>query len=572
MLQICSGKLFQEDVEYKNQLRGIIYTNLRFDRESAINTDAGSLLPTSYLGSSNTLIYELEELIESSGHGAQPGVLISHGVDPYLLDFSAVLSFALNCTASVDNTLTDRLLSDKRGVSTFSTPKKMVKRVFDREIYCTESDEKLLIDFTKQLIGLERRTYLGVMRAIRTYVTGMHRISDDFVLAYTLLVASIESLTQDFDGHKPSWLDYDQRKRGLIDSALSEASNETAEKVRSTLLDIEHTALSRRFKEFSLKYIKPSFYREEVQDIPNPITSVDLPKALNFAYQARSQYIHNLKELPRQLTLVNHHTDTYRIGNQTLLTIQGLSRLARHVITEFIMQQTTVKHENYDYLYERAGVTSFRSDPRYWVGIPTIDSNSGSKKLEGFLSQLASQMAGVSNSMVTDLTDLLTVLESNVDRLKKGDKLPYIALYFIFNHLVPENQKMTNADKFILRFRKELFNPTPEALIFNLLCKSTANWNIEVHYECLKTYFKERDNKLKFRIPKLFEAGLILLLAERYRLEGNLSKTRDLIAMAVENYPDHVKLRQFEIDFSLNSQSIEWMSILLSSQDENSVI
>lgn len=572
MLQICSGKLFQEDVEYKNQLRGIIYTNLRFDRESAINTDAGSLLPTSYLGSSNTLIYELEELIESSGHGAQPGVLISHGVDPYLLDFSAVLSFALNCTASVDNTLTDRLLSDKRGVSTFSTPKKMVRRVFDREIYCTESDEKLLIDFTKQLIGLERRTYLGVMRAIRTYVTGMHRISDDFVLAYTLLVASIESLTQDFDGHKPSWLDYDQRKRGLIDSALSEASNETAEKVRSTLLDIEHTALSRRFKDFSLKYIKPSFYREEVQDIPNPITSVDLPKALNFAYQARSQYIHNLKELPRQLTLVNHHTDTYRIGNQTLLTIQGLSRLARHVITEFIMQQTTVKHENYDYLYERAGVTSFRSDPRYWVGIPTIDANSGSKKLEGFLSQLASQMAGVSNSMVTDLTDLLTVLESNVDRLKKGDKLPYIALYLIFNHLVPENQKMTNADKFILRFRKELFNPTPEALIFNLLCKPTANWNIEVHYECLKTYFKERDNKLKFRIPKLFEAGLILLLAERYRLEGNLSKTRDLIAMAVENYPDHVKLRQFEIDFSLNSQSIEWMSILLSSQDENSVI
>lgn len=571
MLQICSGKLFQEDVEYKNYLRGIIYTNLRFDQEITIDTAAGSLLPTSYLGKSNSVIYELEELIESSGQGAQPGMLLSHGVDPYLLDFSAVLSFALNCTATVDHTLTDRLLSNKRGVSTFSTPNKMVRRVFDEEIYCTESDEKLLIDFTKHLIGLERRTYLGVMRAIRTYVTGMHRVSDDFVLAYTLLVASIESLTQDFDGHKPSWSDYDQRKRILIDSALSEASNETAEKVRSTLLDIEHTALSRRFKDFSLKYIKPSFYREEVQDILNPITSVDLPKALKFAYQARSQYIHNLKELPRQLTLARH-TDTYRIDNQTLLTIQGLSRLARHVITEFIMQQATVKHEDYDYLYERAGITRLRTDPRYWVGIPNIHPNSGSRKLEGFLDQLAGQMASISNRMVTDLTALLTELESSIDGLRKEDKLPYIALYLIFNHFVPENQKMTNADNFILRFGKELTTPTPEALIFNLLSKATPNWDIETHYECLKTYFKQRDNKLKFRIPKLFEAGLILLLAERYRLDGNLSTTRDLIAMAVENYPDHVKLRQFEIDFSLNSQSIEWMSILLSSQDENSVI
>ena len=571
MLQICSGKLFQRDVEYKNYLRGIIYTNLRFDRDITIDTAAGSLLPTSYLGKSNSVIYELEELIESSGQGAQPGVLISHGIDPYLLDFSAVLSFALNCTASVDHTLTDRLLSNKRGVSTFSTPKKMVRRVFDEEIYCTESDEKLLIDFTKHLIGLERRTYLGVMRAIRTYVTGMHRISDDFVLAYTLLVASIESLTQDFDGHKPSWSDYDQRKRILIDSALSEASNETSEKVRNTLLDIEHTALSRRFKDFSLKYIKPSFYREEVQDILNPITSVDLPKALSFAYQARSQYIHNLKELPKQLTLV-HHTDTYRIDNQTLLTIQGLSRLARHVITEFIMQQATVKHEDYDYLYERAGITSFRTDPRYWVGIPNIHPNSGSRKLEGFLAQLASQMAGVSNSMVTDLTELLTELESSIDGLRKGDKLPYIALYLIFNQLVPENQKMTNADNFILRFGKELTTPTPEALIFNLLSKGTTNWDIEAHYEGLKTYFKQRDNKLKFRIPKLFEAGLILLLAERYRLDGNLSKTKKLIAMAVENYPDHIELRRFEIDFSLNSQSIEWTIILLPPQDEASVV
>jgi hypothetical protein len=74
--------------------------------------------------------------------------------------------------------------------------------------------------FVGRLIGLPRQTYLGVMRAIRTYINGMHRIADDLELAYTLLVASVESLAQDFDGHESDWASYDQRKRQAIDEAF----------------------------------------------------------------------------------------------------------------------------------------------------------------------------------------------------------------------------------------------------------------------------------------------------------------------------------------------------------------
>lgn len=566
MLQICSGKMFQREIEYRNNLRGVLYTNLRLNRDKRLETDAGSLLSTSNLGQSNTIVYELEELIEGNGHSV--GVLISHGVDPYILDFSAIISFALNCTASPSYTLTDRLLGEQRGISTHSTPKQIVKRVFDKDVFCNEKDEEHLLAFIKQLIGLKRNTYLGVMSSIRTYVTGMQRIADDFELAYTLLVASIESLAQNFDGHKASWLDYDQRKRRLVDSALSDADETTSEKVRAALLDIEHTSLSRRFRDFSLENISPSYYREETADVLNPISRNDLAKALSNAYQARSQYVHNLRKLPDQLITTDSYTETCRINKKTWLTIQGLSRLARHVITEFIMQQPTVESEIYDYSLERSGIVQMPMAPQYWVGRANLYQGAGSMKLEGFLSQISNRMAIDPKGVVTDLTELLTVVEGKINELKKGDKLSFIALYIIFNGFVSESQRMENSDSFISAHEKQLSAPSAEALIVNLLFNVVPAWDMTAHYECLIMYFRERDNKLKFRCPKLFEAGIILQLAERYRSSGDHSSAIDLVEMAVENYPEHTSLRQFEIDFKLDNHPIEWTKILLPKKEE----
>lgn len=565
MLQICSGKLFQKEVQYRNNLRGVIYTNLRLFRDTKIDTAAGSLLPTSNLGPSNAIVYEIEELIESSGQG--PGVLISHSVDPYILDFSTLLSFILNCTASPSYNLTDRLLGDQRGLSTHSTPKQAVKQVFDKEVIFKESDEQYLAEFIKHLIGLERSTYLGVMRAVRTYVTGMHRIADDFELAYTLLVASMESLAQDFDGHISSWCDYDQRKRKLIDNALSGADDAITESVREAILNIEHTSLSRRFRDFSLQHITPEFFREETIGSISPISRFDLTKALKNAYQARSQYIHNLRKLPDLLTTHNSHSETCRIGNETWLTIQGLSRLARHVIMNFIMSQDTVESEEYDYSLERAGVIQVPLAPQFWVGKTVIYEGSGSKKLEGFLSQYSDHLENKPNATITDLTDLLSEVESKVHELKKHDKLPYIALYLLFNGVIPETQRMKNVDKFSRMFEEELTRATPEALLLNLLFSIESPWDTTTQYDCLTKYFRNRDNKFNFRAPKIIEAGMALQLAERYRIDKDYHKAMELIAIAVENHPGHKALREFEEDFKINESRIEWSKVLLPNQE-----
>ncbi len=112
MLQIASGKLFGQGQVRSNDLRGVAYTNLVLYDRDPVETVAGRLLAT-YPGSQpGTVVYEVTERIEEA---VSPGV-VSHGIEPYLLDFSAVVSFALNVTCTPDSELAARL-TDPRAKS-----------------------------------------------------------------------------------------------------------------------------------------------------------------------------------------------------------------------------------------------------------------------------------------------------------------------------------------------------------------------------------------------------------------------------------------------------------------------
>ena len=420
MLQIASGRLFKGKPGRRNGLRGVLYTNLRmYDR--TLETAAGRLLSASNLSDSKTLVYELTEFIEDvPGTGA----LVSRGIDPYLSDFAAVLSFALNVTCTPDHDLTFRLLSGRPSPSVQFPPSKMVPRVFDDMVWCQPADEVHLFETIGQLISLERRSFLAAMRAIRSYVTGLHRLADDHELAYTLLVVSIESLAQDFDNFQPQWADYDQRKRIAIDQALAGGDEDLAERVRQALLATEHVALGRRFREFALDYLESSYFRQEAQGLTNPAGRTDLEVALRQAYNLRSGYIHELVELPAILKMPGFG-DTTSLDRQVKLTFQGLARLARHVIATFIQRQPKVYREEYDYRLEQPGVARIELEPRYWVGhTDNLHHNAGRRRLEGFLKQATACLLEEQGASVTDLKDMLSEVEKMLPQMSSEPRNP----------------------------------------------------------------------------------------------------------------------------------------------------
>lgn len=561
MLQINSGKLFKRGVGRSNHLRGVLHTNLRFGFEEKIETVAGELLPTSTIHNSLSLVYELTEQIEAQAVG--PGVLVSHGIEPYLQDFGAVTSFVLNATCTPSYDLARRLTSGQRGLATHNAPQKLIKRVFDEQVWCQQHEAEQLVDFVQQLIGLERKTYLAVMRSIRTYVTGMHRIADDLELAYTLLVASIESLAQDFDGHRPNWQDYDEKKRHTIDKALVGADHGTIDRVREALLEVEHTSLARRFRDFALSHIKPSYFREETSAVDLPVGRSDLASVLNQAYRLRSGYIHNLQELPKILTLGHSYNETVCVNRTPYFTLQGLSRLARHVINEFLYRQSVVATESYDYSLERAGVVQLPMAPEYWVGrADKVNASDGRVRLEGFLEQLTAHVLGVQNATITDLRPVLEKVETIFPNMKAKDRRPFIALYYLFNLLAIPESKMVTFEKIINNYGKELDQPSSESLIVHVITGQPTTWDISSHSQTLEDYFRLRDRMSGLRVTQVIETAMVLTLAERYRILGNIGDAKKCLSLAVENFPGHNRLAQFEEEYDGQSP-IDWKTLVL---------
>ena len=561
LLQIASGKLFSQSPGQRNELRGVLHTNLCLFGGEPIETAAGRLLPTNSLSLHHgQLVFEFTELIEQP---PAPGVIASHGIDPYLHDFAAVVSLALNVTCTLDPEATSRLISNRNSTVVRSPQCAIIPRMFDNQVFCQDDDAIQLVEFVQNLIGLKRKSFLAAMRAIRTYVVGLHRLADDLQIAYVLLVASIESLAQQFDDFQPEWADYDEGKRLSIDRALANSDTVTIKEVRDALLKNEHISLARRFRDFTIEHIQGSYFREDAVGVDRPASRADLEGALREAYRLRSQYIHSLKELPSLMTMGANPGEIVQVGGVTLLTIQGMARLARHVIIEFIRRQPKVEKEVYDYSKERVGIVSMPLAAQYWVGKPeNVTHLSGPRLLVGFMQQITSYFIEGESAVITDLRPMLKEVERLLPSISKSQRRPFLALYFLFNKLVLSNEQMAKLKTIERHYLQEIVEPSIESILVHLVLKILPEWPLREHRRIYELYFEQRERKSGLRVPRALEAGLSLQLAERYRLADDVESARELVKSAVENHPGHESLRNLEQGLN-PAMVIDWCKVIL---------
>ena len=572
MLQIITGKFFRSEEMYKTQQRGVLYSNYQMRHLEKIETAVGTLLTTTTWDDVSSLVYEVEEKLEKYHKDGSRAGLMAVGLDYLLEDFSAVVSFALNVTCTPDLSLTYRLTQAQHpSLNIPKLPKEYVGRVFDKQITAASDDVSRLMDFVNNLVGLNRKTYKAVIRAIRRYVSGLHRISDELDLAYTLLVASIESLAQDFSTFTPTWENYEEKKRKNLDKALDGASEEIVQRVRNTILDQEHVALRKRFQEFSLAHVGSSFFREEANLEARPIRSSDLPELLKSAYQLRSSYVHQLIELPRNLTAIPLLHNYLEIDGRPILSFHGIARLARHIIFEFVARAPKSDKEDFDWRSDLPNTVRVPISERYFIGNPAgYNSNTARTYLSGFLSQLTSMLTHERNFLFTDIRPVLQAIEVQVDGLKKPEqRLPMLALYLLFHFHVPASNQMPNAQAFIDAHDKELDTPSIESMVCHVLLEPTPQWSSKELEELRKQYSEQRYHKNGLSFGPLIETTVTLYLAESYRLEGNEERARQLINEAVDNLPGHQQLLQFEqATVTGTLPTVKWDDILLPPRSE----
>ena len=64
------------------------------------------------------------------------------------------------------------------------------------------------------------------------------------------------------------------------------------------------------------------------------------------------------------------------------------------------------------------------------------------------------------------------------------------------------------------------------------------------------------------KISRTLEAGLVLELAERYRIAGNMNRASELVSFAVENHPGNAALYELEQTFEAET-ALDWRCVLL---------
>jgi hypothetical protein len=562
MLQINTGKLYTRGIGRANALTGVLYTNARLPWEGSIDTAAGSIRSAGQSDGCHACVFEMEERIEKAEDGQ--GVLLSHGIGPFADDLSIVATVGLGVIFSRQADKVSALTGGLAGISSYRAPTSYIAKLYDRETYVRDEEIEAFNKFVSDLLALERKHYLGAMRAMRSFVAGIHRIQDDLALAYTLMVSAVESLAQGFDGHEATWNDVEESKRKAIDAALDGVIE--AEAIRKAILSTEHVALSRRYRAFVMSHVHDDYFRQDGLAGNRPVARYELEPALRQAYALRSAYVHQVQHLPGHFEIPHDHWEITSIDRRPALTFQGLYRLSRHVIRAFVANGPKVDVEPYNYKQEEAGVIVMEMAPQYWVGRPLTQASQSVRRLEGQVSLTAGVLLKLKDATLVDLRPMLADVERILPQAPVKYRIALLSVHILFNLMVHKKQRTEGFDEFLDAHGDEANQPGPISIIVSTILGGTSEWTIEEHQKALDEYFTQRLRPKGLHAPRVFEAAACLELAEKLRRAGNHEAARATLARAVEVHPGQADLRAFEKSFEPTT-GINWKDLLLPPKD-----
>ncbi|WP_157445356.1 hypothetical protein [Deinococcus actinosclerus] len=520
------------------------------------------------LSEMRTTVYEFNEKLESKtkDHDGEikPAFLVSVGPESMVNDLCAIATFVLGAVFSPDRDLVYRLTRSKYpSIGRTSPVSKLVKRIFDEEVSYSVEDSDRLKKFLEKLISLPRKKYEAVMRSICRFVTGIHRMGDDLDVAYTIIVASLESLARDFSDFEAGWESLEGKRRSDLDKSMADIPDEKAQPIREAILKHEYLGLSRRYREFVLSNIDESFFREEAVGVNNPIGRPQLESALRGAYAARSKYVHELQDLPKMMVTPWHESDLYSNNGESVLTFRGIIRVARKVITKFVEDSESTGYEDFDYTRSYPNIVIAEMAPEYWIHLSEGFNHTKAKKiLSGFLDISTALVAGEREFMV-DVRGVLQEIQKQAKGIDVEKRRPMLLMYFIYHFLVHPDLAVDGSEEFLENFTNELDTPHIESVVANTFVGEKSEWEPSKSFEVWEKYMKQRMKPLGLQLNRRLETAIILRNASMCIRAKLFEDALRWIKFAVENDPG--KLEIIEIENKMKNgvfDDFEWQKYL----------
>lgn len=531
MLQIISGKFFSTAKErYRFEAKGIMYSN--FSLIKPIITEVVKLeVADNFSQTIASYVMSYVNQIEKD----EKSVLLRTGDEEIINQFRLLCIFGLQAYFSPYRDQVEMNCRDKgRSSDDRYIPSQMVKRFFDNNIVETPEKIDKFVKFVNHIIGLPRDSFEMIMKCLGNFSNSLQVVNYDMDLAYSMMVYSLESLAQDYDGYDPVWTDYDRSVAECLDKELLKIENDCANNIRNILLKSSHLKLQKRFVEFTVSHIKDSFFLDEAIDVQRPIKKSDVRQAMKNAYIMRSKFVHNLKNIQKELKIPSiAEADTFSWENEIYLTYNGLVRLGHHVIYNFIMEHAIVEKESIDWHSKLPNIINVELAPEYWIAsYKFFRAEDSVKKFQGFLEQI--QEAFISQKPITDIKLLLKKMELMLDQTQyKTDKYKIImsSIIILFYAIIePKSEK----NKEILRkYDSNIKTCGIETLIVGALLLKALPWSGQECEVVYQEYLEKKYRKNALRIPMVINVVIIIKIANKFLIEGNKDKFRCWMKKAV---------------------------------------
>ncbi|AFZ58045.1 hypothetical protein H6G54_16035 [Anabaena cylindrica FACHB-243] len=531
MLQVISGKFFTKPNRFTHDAKAVTYSN--FSYSQPIKTCIATLEPADIFHES-AVPYIINYTNQIEYDEIRPGVISRIGDPEIVQQFQLLCIFGLRAFFHTDKRNVEINCRERRKNSgDYYLPSKFVKRFFDTSIRGNEIDISTFVQFVDKVIGLPRKEYTAVIRFLGNFSDALQILNYNLDLAYSMLVYSLESLSQNFDDFEATWDDYDQKIKNNLDKQLLIIDQDVATEIREILLKSSHLKLQQRFIKFITNNISDTYYLDEALDTTitttRPIRPSEIEIALKNAYSMRSKYAHQLIPILNQLKSPQlAEGDVFPWQNSPYLTFNGLTRLAYHVINNFVQKQPYLETEEYDWNGDihnivPTAIVQMKMAAQYWIWNSLgFSPDQVFDRFSGFLSHFIEAILDSKNTDLIDLHELLELYETSIANAKRQQKIAMLSMYLIYNQsLIPELQ-MKNHVTFIKKHIDILNECCIETMLVNILCGKQWNWDIhDCVFQYSNKYIKRKFTENALNLPFILELCVIFEIANSYLRIGS---------------------------------------------------
>ncbi|MBW4862960.1 MAG: hypothetical protein KZY55_06610 [Paeniclostridium sp.] len=521
MLQVISGKFFKtskdEDLHITPRTY-IVYSNVLITE--TINTNIFSIEPIYTRKTINTYLVKYSNKIEKQKDSEFQ--LNAIGDNEIINDIMACMSlFFMGIFTTDKDYLANLIIESDEKIGRIESPKKLASYIFDKDKFNSETEEKIIeFDrFINKIVSLSRSDYKKIIEVIRQFYKVVLLVNVNLDLAYSTLVAGIESLATKYDSYETDWQDIDSNFRKDMEQILPRLSEEDSNLIKQAIINNTHSKLKQRYCKYCDYMIKDDYFIEYIINKNNSAKKTELLHAIKIAYDLRSKYVHTFKKIGDEISIFSAREICY-IKGIPHITLNGLIRLFRYITLKTIHNLEDLDSEQFNYFEELPQsilLTVDNMSPELWLwNEKNYTLELSLKYLNGLILHICSVYIGQENAFL-DLKKVCDRIESLLKGLNGNtdNKKNLIMFYLIYNELLKNlNQEYTskNYENILNKNRALLEEIDIKSLAYNMLFEEENKIDIKEIENIYNKYNKDKYKKNKIQLPRLLETNILVEL------------------------------------------------------------